>query len=78
MTKLEKIEKKIKKLSPKHLDEVDKLLDTLTKKQSKNTIKKMKLNQRGALSNIKENYTSVQLQHKATEWIIEDSMKNKF
>jgi hypothetical protein len=75
MTKLEIIEKKIRKISPRHLDELDKLIEDLLEKSKKTKKRKMKLNLRGALKDIK--YSSVELQHKVKNWIAEDTPLSK-
>jgi hypothetical protein len=75
MTKLEIIEKKIRKISPRHYNELDKLIEDLLKKSRKTKKRKMKLNLRGALKDIK--YSSVELQHKVKKWIAEDTPLSK-
>ncbi len=77
MTKLELVEKKLKKISPKDLDSVDEFIEkilTLNKNPKK---KKMKLYPAGALKELNKKYTSVELQHKANEWRIQDALKYK-
>lgn len=77
MTKLELVKEKLNKISPKDLDSIDEFIEKILT-SNKNPIKrKMKLNLRGALSDLKTQYTSVELQHKANEWRIEDALNYK-
>lgn len=75
MTKLEKIEKKIRKISPQHFDELDKLVEVLLRKSKKTKKRKMKLSLRGALKGVK--HSSVELQHKVKDWVTENTSLSK-
>jgi hypothetical protein len=75
MTKLEKIEQKIKKLPPKVLDKVEVFIDSISRR--KLSKRKMKLECGGILKELKDKYTSVELQHRVSDWIVEDTAKGK-
>ncbi len=64
------IEKKLKKLPPDKQKEVSDYVDFLVKKyESKGKKKhKFKFDWKGGLSELKNKYTSVELQKKALEW----------
>jgi hypothetical protein len=64
-----KLEKKIEDLSVPLKVEVSQYIDYLVFKSKKNSKKgKFKFDWEGGLSDLKEQYTSVELQHKALEW----------
>lgn len=64
-----KIETKMQRLSEDLRKEVlDYAEFLLSKYQGKKTEKKLKFDWEGGLSEMKEKFTSVKLQHKATEW----------
>lgn len=69
MTKKD-IEEKIRKLPEDIIPEVMDYIEFLMVKYDKNKSerKKFKFDWEGGLSRLKNNYTSVQLQHKALEW----------
>ncbi|MDI6767468.1 MAG: DUF2281 domain-containing protein [Bacteroidota bacterium] len=62
------LEKKIAQLPPDLQKEVEDFIESLIKQRSSTTAKKLKLQWRGALKDLKNKYTSVELQHKALEW----------
>ena len=59
---IEKIESKVKNLPPKLQKQVIDFIDFLSKKY------KFKFDWEGSLSELGKKYTSVDLQHKASEW----------
>lgn len=62
---------KIDTLPPALLDEVEDFVDFVLVKHApsaKTEKEEMKLNWQGALSDLKDQYTSVELKHKALEW----------
>ncbi|MCB0727599.1 MAG: hypothetical protein KDD00_09050 [Ignavibacteriae bacterium] len=77
MTKLELVKEKLEKVSPKDLDTVDEFIEKIISSKKKTGDRKMKLNLRGVLSDLKPHYTSVELQHKANELRVEDAINNK-
>lgn len=50
--------------------EVKDFVEFLLKKQEKKPQKKLRMNWAGALKDLKHRYTSVELQHKISEWRI--------
>ncbi len=64
------IEKKLKKLPYRAIPEVMDYIDSLLKKYSKKEFNEsnFKFDWEGGLSNLKTEYTSVELQHKSLEW----------
>lgn len=64
------IGKKINRLSPELQQEVVSFIDFLLSKDQPNKIakKKFSFNWAGKLSDMKDKFTSVELQHKALEW----------
>ena len=62
-----KLEEKIKALPPDLQREVEQFIDDLLAKQKSRTNKPMKMNWRGELKDLKDKYTSVELQHKILE-----------
>ena len=78
MTTLNNIKKTIDSLPSEDLSKVENFINEIITKNQKAKKKKMKLNLRGSLKGLKTKYTSVELQHKATEWMFKDSLsKNK-
>lgn len=65
-----KIETKINKLPEHVIPEVNDFIDFLLVKYGDKNINKskFKFNWEGGLSNLKNQYTSVELQHKVLEW----------
>ena len=68
MTKLELVKEKLERVSPKDLDSEDEFIEKIISSKKYTGDRKMKLNLRGALKELKPHYTSVELQHKANEW----------
>jgi hypothetical protein len=70
MSKIEEIERKISKLPPGAISELDLYLDTLLKKvkQAESKDGKLKQDWGGALKEWKKDFTSLELQKKALEW----------
>ena len=62
------IEEKIKKLPPDLQQEVQDFVDFLAEKHRPRKRVKLKLDWRGGLRDLRDQYTSVELQHKALEW----------
>jgi hypothetical protein len=68
----EAIERAVRLLPPEIQDQVREFIESLLAQQNKLTeYRKPTLSWRGALQDLKEQYTSVELQHKALEWWIE-------
>jgi hypothetical protein len=65
MTRLEEL---IKELPPELHKEADYFLEFLLKKKREKTKAVLTLNWRGALRDLRDKYSSVELQHKAQEW----------
>lgn len=61
----------IKKLPPECEQEVEDFIEFLIEKQGKKHRGKPKFNWAGALKDLRDQYTSVELQHKISEWWIE-------
>jgi ribosomal protein RSM22 (predicted rRNA methylase) len=68
MESLEKIEQKIRNLSPNLIDELDSFVDFLLSKSNDKGNKKLKQDWAGALSDLSDKYSSLELQKKALEW----------
>ncbi len=64
------IEAKIDRLPPHIIPEINDYLDFLLSKYEQKIVAKSKFNftWEGGLSKLKKEFTSVELQHKATEW----------
>ncbi len=64
------IELKIRKLPDTLIPQVLEYIDLLISKQTpkKNGKKKFKFDWEGSLSHLKKNFTSIDLQHKVSEW----------
>jgi len=68
----ETVEQAVQLLPPEIRDQVREFIESLLAEQNKLTeYRKPTLSWRGALQDLKEQYTSVELQHKALEWWIE-------
>ena len=65
---MQTLEEQIKKLTPEQRKEVRRLVASLLKKKSHRKPKKLSLSWRGGLRELRDKYTSVELQHKALEW----------
>ena len=59
---------KIGKLSPEDQREVEDFIDFLKEKRAKRLKKKPTFSWAGALKELKDQYTSVELQHKVADW----------
>ena len=73
MTKLESVEKKLKKISSKDLDSVNEFIEKILSSNKDPEKRKMRLHLGGTLKELNKNYTSIELQHKANEWRVEDT-----
>jgi hypothetical protein len=65
MTRLEQL---VKELPPELHRAAENFLESLLAKRSRKSKKALKLDWRGGLSDLRDRYTSVELQHKAQEW----------
>ena len=68
---MKNLEKKISILPPELQQEVEDFIEFLIEKRLKRPKGKPKFNWAGALKELREQYTSVELQHKISEWRIE-------
>lgn len=59
---------KIKQLPPELQEEVEDFVEFLLKKQGKKRYRKPNFKWAGALRELRDQYTSVELQHKISEW----------
>lgn len=64
------IEERVKELPPDLKIEVEKFVDSLEKRRRKRSGAKLKMDWAGALKDLQKKYTSVDLQHKISEWRI--------
>lgn len=71
---MQSIEKKIKRLPDELQHEVEDFVDFLIEKKKKKPAKKLRLDWAGALKNIRDKYASVELQHKISEWRMENEL----
>ncbi|MBS4028728.1 MAG: DUF2281 domain-containing protein [Ignavibacteriales bacterium] len=62
------IEEKIHELPPELKIEAEQLIDDLIEKHTKREPRKMQLTWAGGLREFRNQFTSVELQHKALEW----------
>jgi galactose-1-phosphate uridylyltransferase len=62
----------IKELPPDLKRELEDFAQFLWEKKRKKTKRKLKLTWAGALADLADKYTSVELQHKILDWMIED------
>ena len=67
---MKSIDERIKNLPPALKKEVEKFVDVLLRKQRKKSRGKLKMDWAGALKDLRGKYTSVELQHKISEWRI--------
>ncbi len=65
MTRLEQL---VKELPPELHRAAEDFLESLLAKRARRRKVALKLDWRGGLSDLRDRYTSVQLQHKAQEW----------
>lgn len=64
------LEKLVKTLPPDVQKEVRDYIESLMRKRSKKPRRKLKFDWAGALKDLRSEYTSVELQHKISEWRI--------
>jgi hypothetical protein len=64
----ESIDELVKELPPEMRQEVVDFVEFLLAKQHRQAKGQMRLDWRGLLSDLRDQYTSVELQHKALEW----------
>lgn len=62
------IEDLIKQLPPELHHQVEEFIQSLIEKRSRKAKGELKLDWRGALRDLRDQYTSVELQHKLHEW----------
>lgn len=62
------LEKQIRKLPPHLQKEVEEYIDLLLKSRDQKSSSKLQLGWKGALRDLRSEYTSVDLQHKLLEW----------
>jgi len=67
---MKNVAEQVKKLPPELQKEVGKFVDALLRKRRKKRGGKLKMDWAGALKDLRDKYTSVQLQHKISEWRI--------
>jgi galactose-1-phosphate uridylyltransferase len=65
---MQKLEALINELPPELQEEVKDFIEFLLKKRRKKSQQKLKMNWAGALKDLREKYTSVELQHKILKW----------
>ena len=63
-----KIEEKIRKLPPELQKEVEDYVESLIKSRARRRKGQLKFAWRGALRDLRDKYTSVELQHRIREW----------
>lgn len=63
-----RIEEKIRKLPPNLQKEVEDYVESLIESRARRRKGQLKLEWRGALRDLRDKYTSVELQHKLLEW----------
>ncbi len=67
---MKSIEERIKELPPEFVSEVEDFVDFLLEKQRKRPRKKPTFEWAGVCKDLRDQYTSVELQHKISEWRI--------
>ena len=67
---MKSIDERIKNLPPALKKEVEEFVDVLLKKQRKKSRGKLKMDWAGGLRDLRGKYTSVEPQHKISEWRI--------
>ena len=67
---MKSVEERIKALPPELRKEVEEFIDSILKKRRRKSPKKLKMDWAGALKDLRDKYTSVELQHKISEWRI--------
>ena len=68
ITKSKSIDEQVKELPPELQQEVQDFVQFLIEKKTRKPKRRLKLNWRGALRELRGQYTSVELQHKILEW----------
>lgn len=68
MDKRTRLEQLVKELPPEVHHVAEDFLESLLAKRSRKRKEALKLDWRGGLSDLRDRYTSVELQHKAQEW----------
>jgi hypothetical protein len=68
---MENIEERIKALPPELRQEIEDFVEFIYSRWIKKTRSKPNFDWGGALKDLKEQYTSVELQHKISDWRIE-------
>lgn len=68
------LEEKIKELPPDLRQEVEDFVQFLIEKRMRKMRRPLKLDWRGALEDMRDEYTSVELQHKISEWRAEEDV----
>ena len=63
-----RIEERMKELPPELQQEVEDFVQFLIEKRTRKSKGPLKLDWRGALRDLRDQYTSVELQHKVLEW----------
>ena len=63
-----RIEEKIRKLSPELRKDVEEFVEGLLENRERRGSKRLQLKWRGALRDLRNKYTSVDLHHKISEW----------
>ncbi|MCP9449547.1 MAG: DUF2281 domain-containing protein [Nitrospira sp.] len=66
------LEERIKELPPDLAQEVEDFVEFLLEKRRRKPRGKLKLDWAGALADLRDQYTSVELQHQALEWWADD------
>jgi hypothetical protein len=67
---MKSIEERVKELPPELKKEVQSFVDRLLAKGQQKSSGKFKFDWAGALKDLRDKYTSVELQHKISEWRI--------
>jgi hypothetical protein len=65
---MESIQKRIRELPPELQREIEDFVEFLTERKIKKSRNRPKFNWAGALKGLSNQYTSVELQHKISEW----------
>jgi mRNA-degrading endonuclease RelE of RelBE toxin-antitoxin system len=65
---IKRIEEKIKQLPPELRKDVEEFVEGLLENPERKARKRLQFKWRGALRDLRDKYTSVDLQHKISEW----------
>ncbi len=65
---MKSVEERIKQLPPELQQEVEDFVQCLIERRARKSKGQLKLDWRGALRELRDQHTSVQLQHKVLEW----------